>query len=594
MANYSLVINSKFRPFEYQELLAPALMATQAHQAVEEAYADLSTKANIWDKMANKVTNKKAHDIYKKYADDLQSYSDQLAQYGLTPTSRQAMLKMRSRYARDIVPIENAYKRREADIAAQKEIMLKDPTHLFNRRASEVSLDEYLDNQSLDVLSDHYSKELLAQQVSQGVANIKQTLMKKGAITALGLPYQYERALQYGASIDDVLAAMSKDPKAMPILLKVVENVMAASGIRKWSSMNGDWANNPIYKEAEAAAMRGLYSAIGKTEFKNFTDSFSMQDALARRREEREAEREAERRKQDQLNSLAINPLNIYSSRELSKEEEEYNNNLKNYSKYFYRDAQGRMKLNYAGLQEYRNTRETTINGKKVTLLTGLRMLIDKLGGGKYIGVTDTKEGQTNWQPGNIGNLWADYVSNNPAAKTAKYDATKVTEFDYTIAGSQQGDMKDAIMTASRGLSLKEVDYDNKSRQFKDTGEEITMEDLKNDKYKVTATRFSPYGNTVMIQDDEGNVRRFRMPTGINTTNEQNRDRAIAAAQEWQNVINTGKYTDSKGIKHTATDAEIKMAQQNYANSIQQAYLYHSQLGVQNKTKEQELQPYGY
>ena len=112
MANYSLVIDSRFRPFEYQELLAPVLMATQAHQAVEEAYADLSTKANIWDKMANEATDPKAHALYKKYANDLQSYSDQLTQYGLTPTSRKAMLNMKSRYAKEIVPIENAYNRK--------------------------------------------------------------------------------------------------------------------------------------------------------------------------------------------------------------------------------------------------------------------------------------------------------------------------------------------------------------------------------------------------------------------------------------------------------------------------------------------------
>ena len=67
MANYSLIVNSKFKPFSYQELLQPVLMATQAHQAVEEAYADLSTKASIWDKMANEATDKKAHSIYKRY-----------------------------------------------------------------------------------------------------------------------------------------------------------------------------------------------------------------------------------------------------------------------------------------------------------------------------------------------------------------------------------------------------------------------------------------------------------------------------------------------------------------------------------------------
>lgn len=307
MANYSLVINSRFRPFEYQELLAPALMATQAHQAVEEAYADLSTKANIWDKMANEATDPKAHALYKKYANDLQSYSDQLAQYGLTPTSRQAMLNMRSRYAKDIVPIETAYKRREADIAAQKEIMLKDPTHLFNRRASEVSLDEYLDNPNLDVLSDNYSKELLTQQVSQAAANLKKTLMKRGAPTALGLPYQYERMIQQGASADDVLAAMSKDPNAMPILTKLVEDVMAASGIRNWSSMKGDWANNPIYQAAEAAAMRGLYSAMGETNYQMLTDQagltrlqYDLQDRNSQRAEIR-AENKARQRQQQEL-----------------------------------------------------------------------------------------------------------------------------------------------------------------------------------------------------------------------------------------------------------------------------------------------------
>lgn len=154
--------------------------------------------------------------------------------------------------------------------------------------------------------------------------------------------------------------------------------------------------------------------------------------------------------------------------------------------------------------------------------------------------------------------------------------------------------MKNAIMTAGRGLSLNEVDYDSKSKKFKDTGEEITMKDLKSDKYKVTNTRFSPYGTTVMIQDDKGNVKRFRMPVGINTTNEQNRDGAMQAANRWQQVINTGQYTDIKGNVHQATPDEINYAQQQYDQAIQQAYLFHSQLGVQNKVKEQEFNYYGY
>lgn len=313
MANYSLVINSRFRPFEYQELLAPALMATQAHQAVEEAYADLSTKASIWDKMANEATDKKAHSIYKRYAEDLQAQSEQLAQHGLTPASRQAMLQMRNRYAQDITPIELAYKRREADIAAQKEAMLKDPTHFFNRRASEVSLDEYMDNQNLDVLSENYSGALLTKQVSDAAAALKQTLMNRGKLASAGLPYQYERMLQYGATADEVFAAMSRDPKALPILTKLVEDTMEASGIRNWSSMGDDWKNNQMYKNAEAYAMRGLLSAIGTTKYETLKDEagltqfqYDLMDRNAANKEARERAAKAQEAQKQLATNIAL------------------------------------------------------------------------------------------------------------------------------------------------------------------------------------------------------------------------------------------------------------------------------------------------
>lgn len=592
MANYSLIINSRFRPFEYQELLAPVLMATQAHQALEEAYGNLDTEAAVWDRRTE--GSEKAHSLYTNFSKDLAGAAETLSKYGLTPQSRKAMLNMKRRYASDITPIAEAWTKRQADIKAQQEALVRDPSHFFNRMANNISLDEYMDNPNLDVLSDNYSGALLTNQVSQAASNLKQTLMKKGNLTKLGLPYQYERMLQYGANADEVYAAMLRDPKALPILTKLVDDVMASSGIRKWSSMNGDWEHNDIYKRAMGYANQGLYSAIGTTKFDHFTDNFSMQDALNARQHARQ--------RQPQLNNLAINPLNIYSSRELSKEEKKYKEDMKRYSKYFYKDSHGQMRMTYEGWKEYNTTNKGKVAEKVMTTPEGTTIRVADAHKGETpsefrvfmdsIGAYSVTKGK--WQPGNLGNVWNRYANNSPAARTARYDATRATEYDYPIAGAQQGDMKDAIMTAGRGLSLKEVDYDSKSKQFKDTGKEITMEDLKSDKYKVTATRFSPYGNTVMIQDDKGNVRRCRMPAGINTTNEQNRDRAMTAAYQWQQVVNTGQYPDARGNTHQATPDEITHAQQQYANSIQQAYLFHSQLGVQNKTNEQEFNPYGY
>ena len=108
MANYSITVNSKFKPFSYQELLAPVLLATQAHQDVEEKYGELETKANMYEKIANANPESKAASMYKKFSDDLRNAANELAINGLSPSSRKAMLDMKSRYSNEIQPIEYA------------------------------------------------------------------------------------------------------------------------------------------------------------------------------------------------------------------------------------------------------------------------------------------------------------------------------------------------------------------------------------------------------------------------------------------------------------------------------------------------------
>ena len=601
MANYSLVIGSQFKPFSYSEMLQPVLMATQAHQELENQYGELATKASVWEEMANEQTDPYAYKMYKTYANDLEEQAGQLAREGLNAASRRDMLNMRARYSKEITPIEQAYTARQKQAEEQQKALLQDPTLMLSRRASTTSLDDYIRNPQLAYES--YSGKLITAQAASAASALAKEMQEKPRKwrSILGNSY-YETMMQKGFSSQAVLQAIQDNPNAAPQLTRIVEDAINSSGVRNW----GDQAT---IARAIDYAKQGLWSAVGETQYQtldNWRAKMAEQEAMQIRAEKRAAARKAEEQRQARLNSLAINPLNIYSSRELSKDEKKYKEDMKRYSKYFYKDNHGQMRMTWAGWQEYTgnatprvtsagsgsgtarlmNVETQMQNGSKKSTPTAFRQFMDSIGA---YSVTKGK-----WQPGNLGNVWNRYANNSPAARTARYDATRVTEYDYPIAGTQQGDMKDAIMTAGRGLSLKEVDYDSKSKQFKDTGEEITMEDLKSDKYKVTATRFSPYGTTVMIQDDKGNVRRFRMPAGINTTNEQNRDRAMAAANQWQQVVNTGQYTDARGNVHQATPDEITYAQQQYAQAIQQAYLFHSQLGVQNKTKEQEFNPYGY
>ena len=113
MANFSLVVNSKFNPFSFERYIQPYQIYGQAYREVENTLGELDTKASIWEEMANEQTDPYAYKMYKTYSNDLEEQAGQLAREGLTPASRQNMLRMKQRYSSDIVPIEQAYKRRQ-------------------------------------------------------------------------------------------------------------------------------------------------------------------------------------------------------------------------------------------------------------------------------------------------------------------------------------------------------------------------------------------------------------------------------------------------------------------------------------------------
>lgn len=314
-----VIINgTRFTPFSFDEMLKPMAIYGQEYRAQEDALSELATKSNIWEGMANEQSDPYAYKMYKKYADDLEMQAGQLAREGLSPTSRQGMLQMKQRYSKEITPIETAYKRREELAAEQRKALAQNPTLRYQRMARTMSLDDFIKNPSLDY-GESYSGALLTQQVSQAATAFQKALTDKGKLKGLGLPYQYERMLQYGATPAQVMAAMSQDAQqgdseAVKFLRGITEQVLKSSGV-------ADWADNATMEEFRAFANQGLYSAIGQTKIDNFTDQFSMQDALNARRHARQvaAQKAAEeRQRQERLKMYNINPTSLYGTSEVS------------------------------------------------------------------------------------------------------------------------------------------------------------------------------------------------------------------------------------------------------------------------------------
>lgn len=257
MANYSLIINSSFKPFSYAEMLAPVQQATTAHQALEDAYGELDAKASIWDKLANESPDSKARKLYQGYADDLRAQADELASNGLNPSSRQAMLNMKRRYAQDIMPIENAYSRRKELIDEQRKILNTDDSIRFDNDFRNVSLDKLLDNPALSYES--LSGNTIANRASAMASQYAKVIQGDPRYESI-LKGQYWRAMQQqGYTPEQIIAEATGDSNA-PEPLKLIRKQIH-DGLSNNKAYDKDWVDSYI--------SRGMHSAIGTKIYSN-------------------------------------------------------------------------------------------------------------------------------------------------------------------------------------------------------------------------------------------------------------------------------------------------------------------------------------
>lgn len=283
MANYSLVIDSTFQPFSFERYIQPYQIYGQEYKAQEEALSELATKANIWEEMANEQTDPYAYKMYKTYANDLESQVGQLAREGLTPGNRQNMLKMKQRYSSEIVPIEQAYKRRQELMDEQRKLQAQDNTLMFDKIASAMSLDDLIKDPQLSYQS--YSGATLAKQVGDAAKSLSKEMRENPREWRSILGDQYfESIMQKGYRPEEIIQAIQDNPNASPILQGIVEDAVGSSGISKWGD---EGTLNRAYEYAR----QGLWNAVGETQYQiqsNKAYDYVMQEQAARNKAARE------------------------------------------------------------------------------------------------------------------------------------------------------------------------------------------------------------------------------------------------------------------------------------------------------------------
>lgn len=225
MANYSLVINSKFQPFSFDRYLQPYQIYGQNYKEIEEQYTDLSTKAGIWDGLANEQTDPRTYKMYKTYANDLENQASQLASEGLNAVSRKNMLNMRARYSKEIIPIERAYNKKSKLAEEQRKLRAANPSIMFDRDFSSISLDDLLDNSELSYTS--VSGDDLYKKGKEAAISASSRMMN----VSPALQGQYWKIRQgYGA---DAANKFLLNQSNIPELKDAINRIVSQSGVTK-------------------------------------------------------------------------------------------------------------------------------------------------------------------------------------------------------------------------------------------------------------------------------------------------------------------------------------------------------------------------
>lgn len=612
MANYSLVINSQFKPFSYQEMLAPTLMATQAHQELENQYGELATKASVWEEMANEQTDPYAYKMYKTYANDLEEQAGQLAREGLNAASRRDMLNMRARYSKEITPIEQAYTARQKQAEEQQKALLQDPTLMLSRRAATTSLDDYIRNPQLAY--EAYSGKLITAQAASAASALAKEMQEKPRKwrSILGNSY-YETMMQKGFSSQAVLQAIQDNPNAAPQLTRIVEDAINSSGVRNW----GDQAT---IARAIDYAKQGLWSAVGETQYQtldNWRAKLAEQEAMQKRAEQRAEQRAAAR--EAEKNQYKINPLPLRSPQEISKK----NKQIKDFidKGYLKKTANG-LTLTKAGQQQLRSANfkpivQTWEQYKKANPGASRSSYDDMVARVERMG--NRPNAFSTWYNKNIGGY-------NPrtgkvetpttrlnryenSIKADSYDTYHTTEYDRQL-DSEYGKEYMTQMWSAAGTEdgekvLYGVEFDRKKGWSKIKA--YTKKDLEG--YTVSNIRYFKNGDTAVLQstqEGKNDIIRVQIPRGMNIGAETNVRSAITNADYWGSILSKGRQpvittngeiatdTNSNIIYSNTplTEADKVVLKRKQNRALQDIYGYGSQTVVPSQTTNEQINPW--
>lgn len=140
MANYFATKTAQFKPFSYQEMLAPIKAYQDAYNALETEMSNLDIMAeDVASKLTQNPKDAKLRETYNKFQTDMQSAMNELYNNGYNSTIRKQLAKLKARYTKELNPINEAYQAYQEDQKYLNKMAIEHPELIIKNKNTSIS-----------------------------------------------------------------------------------------------------------------------------------------------------------------------------------------------------------------------------------------------------------------------------------------------------------------------------------------------------------------------------------------------------------------------------------------------------------------------
>ena len=354
--NYSFVVDSSFRPFSMQEMVAPLVAYKDAYEKSEEAFSELTNKADKFKYLSETLPEgSRSRQIYEGYANELNKQAVDLAQNGLSMGNRRALTNLKRRYQGEIGRLATADEAMQKEKELRRTMSAKDSSMLY--ATDNLNIDDFLDNNTPN-LYNISGTELYTRGAAAGKA--ASSRIYSAGDEGSTLNGYYRKWVERNGYSADSINAFRANASAIPELQQAADAILAERGVldnlsgnnlerARQSVLNGI-IDGAVYSEkVNPVRDPGVMSLAERRADSRAQQSLNMQKKAADREENWMYTHD------EKGNRTGINPAYIaaYNSTHAKKLDD---------------TQQGELKVNPAEFKKLRDNKGVTSNG---TILSG-------------------------------------------------------------------------------------------------------------------------------------------------------------------------------------------------------------------------------